>query len=385
MQGGGRVDEDRAYWLSLADRLARRILPALAAGELKKTMPHEGPPGREPYARLEAFARLLLGLAPWLELEAPLPVPEGTLHERYLGLARLGLAKAVDPSSSDCMNFSAGPQPLVDAALLCAALLRAPKALLASVQGPVRGHLIDALKSTRSIEPYWNNWLLFPALVETCLAHLGSDWLSAPIAAALRLHETWYKGDGTYGDGPHLVWDYYNSIMIHPLQLEVLEGIAPFDARWADARGTLLIRARRHAEVLERLISPEGTYPPLGRSIAYRAGVLHHLAFMAWRKDLPASLSPAGVRCALSAVLRRQMEAPGTFDAQGWLTLGFAGHQPGLAEDYVCTGSVYFAAAVLVPLGLGPQEAFWASPSEAWSSKKLWQGLPGLPDHKLES
>jgi hypothetical protein len=378
------MNDDRAYWVSQADRLSRTILPALAVGRLKTSMPHEGPPQRVAFAHLEAFGRLLLGLAPWLESDAEASVAERALRERCRALALEGLARAVDPKSPDRMNFSEGPQPLVDAALLCAALMRAPKSLLAAVQGDTRRHLIEALRSTRSIEPYWNNWLLFAALVEVCLARLGADWRPAPIATALRLHETWYKGDGTYGDGPQLAWDYYNSFMIHPLQLEILENIRPFSDRWQPAHGTLLARARRHAEVQERLISPEGAFPPLGRSICYRAGVFHHLAFMAWRKDLPASLTPAGVRCALSAVLRRQMERPGTFDAQGWLTLGFAGHQPELAEDYVCTGSVYFAATVLLPLGLGPDEEFWAGKDEAWTSKKLWEGLPGPRDQRMK-
>ncbi|MGH7441157.1 MAG: DUF2264 domain-containing protein, partial [bacterium] len=371
-------------WVALADRLACRVLPALARGVLKADLPHEGPPDRSAYAPLEAFGRLLLGLAPWFELDGVLPAEEQVLRDRYRDLSLAGLERALDPASSDRMNFNQGLQPLVDAALLCDALLRAPKALLTRVRGATRERLIQALKGTRAIEPYWNNWLLFAALVEVCLAHLGSDWLPAPIATALRLHETWYKGDGIYGDGPHLAWDYYNSIMIHPLQLEVVEGIAPFTGRWGDCHDTLLERARRYAEIQERLISPEGAYPPLGRSIVYRAGAFHHLAFMAWRKDLPVSLSPAGVRCALDAVLRRQMGAPGTFDEQGWLTLGFAGHQPGLADDYICTGSAYFVSTALLPLGLAPSERFWSDPDEAWTSKKMWDGQDGPRDQKLE-
>src|SRR3712207_5232101 len=103
-------------------------------------------------------------------------------------------------------------------------------------------------------------------------------------------------------------------------------------------------RARRYAEVQERLISPEGTFPPLGRSLAYRFGALQLFAQMALRRQLPDAVSPCQVRAAMTSVIRRMIEAPGTFDANGWLTLGFCGHQPGVAETYISTGSTYLCA-----------------------------------------
>ena len=33
---------------------------------------------------------------------------------------------------------------------------------------------------------------------------------------------TWYKGDGVYGDGPPFHWDYYNSFVIQPMLLNIL-------------------------------------------------------------------------------------------------------------------------------------------------------------------
>jgi len=74
------------------------------------------------------------------------------------------------------------------------------------------------------------------------------------------------------------------------------------------------------------------------------------------------------------------MEAKGTFDSQGWLSLGFAGHQPGLAESYISTGSTYLVSLVLLPLGLGPEDDFWSGADEAWTAKKLWEGQDMPPD-----
>ena len=33
----------------------------------------------------------------------------------------------------------------------------------------------------------------------------------------------WYLGDGTYGDGPHFHWDYYNGYVIHPMLMDILK------------------------------------------------------------------------------------------------------------------------------------------------------------------
>jgi len=66
-------------------------------------------------------------------------------------------------------------------------------------------------------------------------------------------------------------------------------------------------------------IGPDGSFPPIGRSIAYRCGAFHALAQAALRKRLPEGVSPAQVRGALTAVIRRSIDAPETFDANGWL------------------------------------------------------------------
>ena len=136
----------------------------------------------------------------------------------------------------------------------------------------------------------------------------------------------------------------------------------------------------RHA-VQERLISPEGTYPPIGRSMIYRFGAFQLLAQIALMQKLPAEIFPAQVRSALSLVIHRLVEAPGTFDSKGWLNAGVFGKQPKLAEYYITTGSLYLCTVGLLPLGLPANDPFWTSKSEDWTSKKLWNGVDLLADH----
>jgi len=367
---------DREHWVSVAQRLADPVLRNLAAGTLKARMPVEEVAGaeRRSVTHLEAFGRLLAGIAPWLEL------PEA---RSYAELARRALANAVDPASPDFLNFTQNRQPLVDAAFLAQGLLRAPRELKDALDARTREQLVRALESTRAILPGFNNWLLFSATVEAGLMKLGASWDRMRVDYALRQHAQWYKGDGVYGDGPELHVDYYNSFVIQPMLLDVLDALGAEAPAWEAMRQPVRKRAQRYAAVLERMISPEGTFPAVGRSIAYRFGALQVLAQMALRRDLPEGVAPAQVRGALTAVIRRQTEAPETFDKDGWLRIGFCGHQPGIGERYISTGSLYLCAVGLLPLGLPASDAFWSGPPTDWTARRAWSGQPFPIDKAL--
>ncbi len=375
---------DRAYWVSVMTRLADPVLENLAAGTLKARMPVEQAAGsdRRAVSHLEALGRLVAGMAPWIELAAD-DTSEGRLRGQYADLARRAIARAVDPASPDFLNFTRERQPLVDAAFLAQGILRAPRALRESLGATTTRQLVAALESTRAITPVFSNWLLFSATVEAALARLGATWDRMRVDYALRQHDQWYKGDGVYGDGPAFHWDYYNSFVIQPMLLDVLDVCRDEMPAWKELAVRVEPRARRYAAILERLIAPDGTFPAVGRSIAYRFGAFQLLAQMALRKALPEEVSPAQVRGALTAIIRRSIEAPGTFDANGWLRIGFCGHQPGAGETYISTGSLYLCAVGLLPLGLPPADPFWSAPAEPWTAVRAWSGQPFPIDHAL--
>jgi hypothetical protein len=380
------AESDREYWLRTLEKLAGPVLRNLAAGTLKRNMPVECATGnvadRRKYTHLEAIGRLLAGIAPWLE--APLEAgAERDLQQKYAGLARDAIQSATDPASPDFLNFSDGSQPLVDSGFLAQALLRAPNELWKKLEAGTRKNLAAALQSSRVITPGFNNWLMFAATVEAALAMMGERWDGMRIDYAIRQHQQWYVGDGLYGDGPRFHWDYYNSFVIQPMLLDVLRNMAPASRGLQAFLPDTMTRAKRYAAIQERLISPEGTFPVIGRSIAYRTGAFQLLAQMAMLGELPAPLTGGRVRSALTAVMRRMLEAPGTFDANGWLTVGFCGHQPHLGESYISTGSLYLAAAVLLPLRLGAADPFWAAPAEDWTSRRMWRGEDSAADHAL--
>ena len=156
--------------------------------------------------------------------------------------------------------------------------------------------------------------------------------------------------------------------------LDVLKVMQKHDKGESDFYKKELRRFSRYAEQQERMISPDGAYPVVGRSIAYRFGAFHVLSQAALDGLLPASVTKAQVRCGLTAVIKRHMSVKGNFDERGWLTLGFAGHQPQIAERYISTGSLYLCSVVFTALGLPATDEFWCAPYAEWTGKKIWNG-----------
>ncbi len=375
----------RVYTVEVLSRIATPVLTAMSEGRLRATMPVEAisdVADRANYTHLEALGRLLCGMAPWLEL-GPDGTEEGKRRESLSGLAHKAIAHGVDPQSPDYLNFNRGAQPLVDTAFLAHALLRSPRQLWGNLDEETRSRVEAAFKLTRVIVPGENNWLLFSAMVETALWKYTGECEMGPITRAVEKHLEWYKGDGTYGDGPQLHWDYYNSFVIQPMLLDVLRVCVEKKHALGEYYPLILERARRYAAVQERMISPEATFPIIGRSSCYRFGAFQLLSQMALEHQLPEGVSPAAVRSGLTAVVKRMIEAPGTFDEKGWLRLGAVGHQPLQAEGYISTGSLYLCAMGLLHLGLPASDPFWTEPNQPWTQKRLWVGENLPADHAI--
>ncbi|MGI4744332.1 MAG: DUF2264 domain-containing protein [Janthinobacterium lividum] len=381
-----RLLADRAYWLGTLLRIVEPVLANAAAGRLQATMPVESAAGQQDGRRavthLEALGRTLAGLAPWLELAAA-PAAEAARQQRAAEQARQAIAHAVDPQSPGFLNFDQGGQPVVDAAFLAHALLRAPTQLWAKLPAATQAQLVQALQSSRVIKPVYSNWLLFSAIIEAALLKFTGSGDLMRMDYAIREHQAWYKGDGTYGDGPDFHWDYYNSYVIQPMLLDVVGTLVAAGKERPELLETLRARARRYAAVQERLIGPDGSFAAFGRSLAYRCGAFQHLAQCTLQGLLPPDLPAGQVRSALTAVIRRTLEPKGTFDAQGWLQIGLCGHQPGIGETYISTGSLYLCTTAFLPLGLAPTHAFWAEPAQDWTARRIWSGQDIRVDHAL--
>lgn len=378
--------EDRAYWVETLVKLADPVLINLSNNTLKQNMPYESiGTDRKPVSYLEAVGRLTCGIAPWLEL-GPDQTPEGQLRDKYIQLAVKGLKNAVNPSAPDYLVFGEPYQPLVDAAFLAQGLLRAPKQLWGNLDDEAKAWMITELKRSRAIKPWESNWLLFASTVEAALLEFtGECDMERMLYGVKRFRDDWYKGDAQYGDGAAFHMDYYNSFVIHPMLTDVLVVMKKHQLEDAEFLETQLKRHTRYAEQLERFISPEGTFPAVGRSIVYRFGVFHALSQACLMQILPEKVQPAQVRCALTAVIKNQLKSPNNFDANGWLRVGFAGEQIGMSESYINTGSLYLCASALLPLGLPASDPFWSEPFTEWTNLKAWNGIDVGADKAMKN
>ena len=255
-ENGAAPAESREEWLRILIRLADPVLGAVASGSLRRTMPVElsstAKEDRRDYAHLEAVGRLLAGIAPWLEL-GPDASPEGrSARAPGITLARQGIEHGCDPTSPDYFNFTRGRQPLVDAAFLAHAIVRAPNQLWKPLDPGVKRMVADAFRATRAIQPVVSNWLLFSGMVEAALSVMEEPWDRMRVDYAVRQHHQWYKGDGMYGDGPSFHMDYYNSYVIHPMLLDVLQATSTATKEWSTIQTEAVTRARRYAAIQER-------------------------------------------------------------------------------------------------------------------------------------
>ncbi len=358
-----------------ADKLKLNMKVQLAANTDNKE-------GRTASAYLEAFGRTLCGIAPWLQSEAGNDA-EVRLRKQYRDWALTGLSNAVNPQAKDYLQW-AGGQPLVDASFVALALIRSPW-LWEHLDENAKAQLVTALRSTRSTVPVYSNWILFSGVIEAFFAKYNLDYDAVRIEYAVReFTQHWYVGDGQYSDGMEFHADYYNSIVIQPHLTAILDIMAQKHHKYPAENAKAKLIAQRYAQILERLINTDGSYPATGRSITYRGGVFHHLANMAYQKQLPASLQPAQVREALTAVIKKTLAAPGTFTKDGWLVIGLYGDQPGLADFYITTGSLYICSDIFLPLGLPETDEFWAAPPQPWTAVKIWSGKDVPADHALD-
>jgi hypothetical protein len=379
--------DDRHFWASVLYKIAHPVLSNLASGTLKKNMPVETVPGyqstAEHVSHLEALGRTLAGISPWLALPDD-ETQEGVWRKELRQDALKGLTNCVNPGSPDYLNFRHRLQPIVEAAFLAQAFLRAPDALWHPLDVITKQRFIQEFKALRNRKVFYNNWLLFSGIVESFLLFIGEQYDPLRIDIAIRKTREWYVSDGWYKDGPHFCVDYYNSFVIQPMLLNILKVTSGKNFSTKDELQEAIQRIIRHAEYQERLISPEGTFPVYGRSVAYRAGAFQALAQVALMEQLPEEIKPAQVRCGLTRVFHNFFDHGRNFDKRGWLVLGFNGSQPELAEHYISTGSLYLTTQGFLPLGLPATNRFWTDPAAEWTGKKVWSGQVTQKDRVVD-
>ena len=384
-----KVKSDRELWAGILYQMAAPVLSNMSEGKLQENMLVELSPtwdGRDKRVTyMECFGRLMAGLAPWLSLPDD-DTAEGKQRKQLREWALKSYAQSVDPESKDYLLWRKEGQPSVDAAYIAESFLRGYDALWVPLDDLTKQRYIAEFQQLRRVDPPYTNWLLFSSTVECFLKKAGAQTDYYRITSALRKVDEWYVGDGWYSDGEDFAFDYYNSFVIHPMYVECLEVMTNGGKQniWNVKGGNFpnaLKRMQRFGMILERFVSPEGTFPVFGRSITYRTGVLQPLALLSLRGWLPKELPAGQVRAAMTAVIQRMFGDNRNFNAEGYLTLGFNGSQPNISDWYTNNGSLYLASLAFLPLGLPTDAPFWTDAPQPWTSKKAWGGEDFPKDH----
>ncbi|MCR5472143.1 MAG: DUF2264 domain-containing protein, partial [Prevotella sp.] len=268
---------DREYWCEQAYKMAQPVLENMAKGELQKNMQTEFSPSFDNRNRkvvyMETFGRLMAGIAPWLALPDS-AFGSSAAEQKELAQVRqlrewalASYKNSVDPESPDYLCWGVAGQNLVDAAYIAESFIRAYDALWVPLDKVTKERYIKEFKKLRSIEPPYTNWFLFSSTIESFIAKAAGlrEYDDFRVMMTIRKVEEWYVGDGWYADGPVFAFDYYSSYVFHAMYLETLQNM--IDAR-ANTRleykkyyDRALKRAQKFSIILERFISPEGTFP----------------------------------------------------------------------------------------------------------------------------
>ena len=368
----------------LAAPLADPVLANLAAGTLAARMPVEqaaAAANRRAVTYLEALGPAPRGLAPWIELAAD-DTPEGRVRAEYAASTRRAIARAVDPASPDFMNFTRERQPLVDAAFLAQALLRARRALRRRLDATRQ-----APRGRPRVDPRHRAAVQQLAAVlgdgRSGLRLLGEPWDRMRVDYALRQHEQWYKGDGVYGDGPEFHWDYYNSFVIQPMLLDVLD-VCPRRECRRGRRSTTRVPRRARA-LCRHPGAPDCTrrlVPAIGRSMAYRCG-----AFQSARADRAPARAARRRDAAAGPRRARGGDSPHARRARYVRCRRLAAHRllrspARRRRDLHLDGQSVSVLRAFLPLGL-PHQTTSGVRRPPWTSALAWSGQPFPIDRAL--
>ena len=380
---------DREYWTSQAYKMAQPVLENMAQGKLQQNMLTEFSPSFDNRNRkvvyMETFGRLMAGIAPWLALPDD-ATAESKQRKQLREWALASYRNAVDPTSPDYLCWGVSGQNLVDAAYIAESFLRAYDILWQPLDTLTKQRYFKEFHKLRRIDPPYTSGLLFSSVIESFLAKAGGGYDEFRVNMACRKVEEWYVGDGWYADGPVFAFDYYSSYVFHAMYLETLQAMidAKMNTRidYSKYHERALKRAQKYAIILERFISPEGTFPVIGRSTPYRLAAMQPLALLAWYQKMPKELTNGQVRAALTQVMHRMFDHQQNYNQKGFLTIGFCGSQPETADWYTNNGSLYMTSLAFMPLGLPANHPFWTDAPQPWTQVKAWNGRPFPKDHR---
>lgn len=314
------------------------------------------PGGEQLPAAMEGAIRMLPALGAWLACACnPDRIRVDGRELDVTAIARAIVVNGTDPTSPDYWKpIRLGwDQRVVEAAMVAEFLVRSRERVWDRLSPREQQRIMAWLAPAE--QPLAANWLAFQIARNAARGALGHSVPERALAEQLDRLERDYAGDGFYRDGHQHRFDWYNALVVHA-QLSFWRSLAGADQRERVDR--VAARTREFFSHLPYLFDAEGRAAPIGRSLAYRSGVLAslHASMLAGDEFLAAGLA----RRISAGNLRFHVEA-GMFDEAEVLTRGYHGEQPGVIDNYLRPGSQYFVSHALSVLALPPEHPFWTS------------------------
>ncbi len=313
-------------------------------------------------AGMEAFSRMLWGLVPYWA--------GGGSDRTLLPYMLEGIRNGTNPSHEEYWgDLHDKDQRMVEMAAIANGLLCIPQLLWEPLSEQEKGNLAAWLYQINPHTQALNNWQFFTVLVNLALQKLGRPYSRERMEEAMENYESYYIGNGWYGDGKRPQKDYYVSFAIHYYCL-LYAYYAPEDAERGERYRE---RAMRFAQDFIYWFDEEGKAVPFGRSLTYRFA---QAAFFSACAMTGVEVFPAGVlKGIIGRHLRFWMDQP-IFDNGGVLTVGYAYPDLMMSEGYNAAGSPYWALKAFAFLAQPGESAFWAAKEEPLPPRARFKALP---------
>ncbi|MET7280594.1 DUF2264 domain-containing protein [Kribbella sp. NPDC005582] len=344
----------RDSWAAVADQLLLSVRGWASPDHARIDLPGQQSAYGPDSDSLEAFARSFLLAA--IRLKGEDGKDPHDLAEWYAA----GLRAGTDPASPH-----AWPRPdqlgqaKVEACSIALGLHLSRPWLWDRLDDRDRSNIVAWLATVVGEQYPPINWVWFQIVVETFLKSVGGPWSPADIESGLAVHESLYRADGWYADGPERAFDHYNGWALHVYPLlwasmdPSLSGAA-VQAAWRDRLSAFL-------DSTVHLIGGNGSPLVQGRSLTYRFAAAAPL----WMGAITGatSQSPGVLRRASSGILKHFLDR-GVPDQRGLLTLGWYDEWPGIAQSYSGPGSPYWAVKGMLGLMLPADHPVWVAAEE---------------------
>ena len=217
-------------------------------------------------AKMEAFSRVLWGLAPlW---------GGGEECEDFDEIYLRGIVSGTDPESPEYWGevpASSSDQRIVEMAALGLALILAPHKVWDPLSEKEKKNFHAWMMQVNNEIQSKNNWQLFPLIVNLGFKTVGAEYDAERMKRSLASLDSFYRADGWYHDGNTDQADYYVPFALHFYALiyaKVMEKEDPENSHIIKERAALFGKSFVY------WFDENGSALAFGRSLTYRFSAL---------------------------------------------------------------------------------------------------------------